>query len=158
VLGCYSKFKHSSYARRKKLSSQQPTSFRLDTYQLETVFQSPDLVTSLTQFTDATQMDQKIMEGKSAPIYNPISSVLFLRVQAAADYYTMNQTLMQEVPPVYVDIILDPFIMNIVPRSLIPTAAYIIVLAIGSWFLAKSVNRWIQLFSRDKTEIQKKLS
>jgi len=98
------------------------------------------------------------MEGKSAPIYNPISSVLFLRVQAAADYYTMNQTLMQEVPPVYVDIILDPFIMNIVPRSLIPTAAYIIVLAIGSWFLAKSVNRWIQLFSRDKTEIQKKLS
>jgi len=121
----------------------------MDTYELETVFESSDLVSSLAQFTDERQVEGELLEGEAAPIFDTISSVLLLRIEAAADYYTMNQTLMREVPPVYVDIILDPFILNIVPRSLIPTAIYIIFLAIGSWFLAKSVNRWINLFATD---------
>lgn len=31
-------------------------------------------------------------------------SVLFLRIEAAADFYSMNETLMREPPPVTVDI------------------------------------------------------
>lgn len=51
---------------------------------------------------------------------------------------------MENVPPVYVDIILDPYLFNVLPRSLVPTAVYIILLAIGSGFIAKYVSRWIQ--------------
>ncbi|KAI9781663.1 MAG: hypothetical protein M1835_004259 [Candelina submexicana] len=51
----------------------------------------------------------------------------------------MNQTLMKNVPPVDVDIILDPYLLNIFPKSLVPTAGYIAILAIVSWF----VSGWI---------------
>jgi hypothetical protein len=40
------------------------------------------------------------------------------------------------VPPVLVDIILDPYLLNIFPKSLVPTAGYLIILAFGSWFLS----------------------
>lgn len=78
-----------------------------------------------------------------------VSSTLFLHVQAAADYYTMNQTLMENVPPVFVDIILDPYLFNVLPRSLVPTVAYIIFLAIGSWYFSKSISKWLQNIARD---------
>jgi hypothetical protein len=72
-----------------------------------------------------------------------VSSALFLQIYAAADYYTMNRTLMENVPPVFVDIILDPYIFNILPRSLVPTIAYVILLAVGSWYISKYVMEWI---------------
>jgi hypothetical protein len=83
---------------------------------------------------------EKMIRYKS----DDLSATLFLRVFAAADYYTTNKTLMENVPAVYVDIILDPYIFNIFPRSLVPTAAYITLLAIGSWYLAKYINQWVQ--------------
>lgn len=128
----------------------------MDTYEIETVFGSSDLVLSLAQFASSQRAGQDIVEEKRTIMHDNISSMLFLRIQAAADYYTMNQTLMQEVPPVYVDIILDPFILNVVPKSLIPTAVYIVILAIGSWLLSQSINQWIRLIAMDETEIQKK--
>lgn len=67
------------------------------------------------------------------------ASVLFLRIFAAADYYTLDKSLMKSVPPVLVDIILDPYILNIFPRSLLPTAGYVLVIAIASWFLSDYV-------------------
>lgn len=51
---------------------------------------------------------------------------------------------MSNIPPVYVDIILDPFILNVLPQSLIPTVGYIIVVAIVSWFIAHQVSFWIR--------------
>ncbi|RYP40798.1 hypothetical protein DL767_001444 [Monosporascus sp. MG133] len=72
------------------------------------------------------------------------SSALFLRVLVAADYFTTNKTLMANVPPVYVDIILDPFILNILPRSLVPTVAYIIVVATITWFIARGISSWVR--------------
>ena len=71
------------------------------------------------------------------------ASVLFLRVDAKASYYTTNATLMENVPPVYVDIILDPFLLNVLPRSLAPTGAYIVVVAVVSFFVARLVARWL---------------
>ena len=55
---------------------------------------------------------------KNSKVHDEVSSTLFLRVFAAADYFTTNKTLMEQVPPVYVDIILDPFIFNIFPYEL----------------------------------------
>lgn len=61
---------------------------------------------------------------------------MLLQILAAADYYTTNKTLMSNVPPVYVDIILDPYVFNLLPRSLLPTIGYIVAVAVLSWFLA----------------------
>ncbi len=85
---------------------------------------------------------------KARHAYDDASSTLFLQVLAAADYYTMNKTLMKHVPPVFVDIILDPYIFNIFPRSLIPTAGYILILAIGSWYLSRYISTWFQNLAR----------
>jgi hypothetical protein len=81
---------------------------------------------------------------------------LFLQVFAAADYYTTNKTIMNNVPPVFVDIILDPFIFNVFPRSLVPTAAYIVLLAIGGWYLAKYVSSWFENLARQNSVEEKK--
>lgn len=51
---------------------------------------------------------------------------------------------MSDVPPVDVDIILDPFVQNVLPRSLVPTVGYIIVVAAVSFFVAKFVLRFLQ--------------
>ena len=76
-------------------------------------------------------------DGKKA------NSILFLQIFAAADYYSSNKTLMEHVPPVNVDIILDPFILNVLPQSLLPTVSYIIILAISSWFLSSFISAWL---------------
>lgn len=63
---------------------------------------------------------------------------------------------MNEVPPVYVDVILDPYVFNLLPRSLLPTIGYIIVVTILSWFMARRISSWIQSIAaepgRDKKE------
>lgn len=46
---------------------------------------------------------------------------------------------MRDVPPVAVDVILDPFLWNVFPRSLVPTAAWVVVVAV----LAGVVARWV---------------
>ena len=61
---------------------------------------------------------------------------------------------MQQVPPVLVDIILDPYLLNIFPKSLIPTAGYLVIVSIASWYLAKYIARWLQMVA--VTDEQKK--
>lgn len=57
-------------------------------------------------------------------------------MQSAADFFTTNATLMQYPPSVDVDIILDPYLANIFPQSLLPTALYIVALAIVAFFVS----------------------
>jgi len=64
--------------------------------------------------------------------------------------------LMEDVPPVFVDIILDPYLFNVFPRSLGPTAAYILLLAFGSWYLSKYISGWFQSFAGHSTNSAKK--
>jgi dUTPase len=66
-------------------------------------------------------------------------SVLFLRIYAAADYFSLDKALMENVPPVAADIILDPFLANVFPRSLLPTAGWIVVVASVGFIVA----RWV---------------
>lgn len=61
------------------------------------------------------------------------STFLFLQVFAAADYFSLNQTLMDVVPPVAIDLILDPYILNIFPKSLLPTGLYLALIGIIAW-------------------------
>lgn len=46
---------------------------------------------------------------------------------------------MENVPPVTVDLILDPFLLNVFPRSLVPTAGWIGVVTVVAIF----VGRWV---------------
>lgn len=65
---------------------------------------------------------------------------------------------MENAPPVLIDIILDPYIFNILPRSLVPTIAYIILLAVGSWHVSRYVINWMCRIGTDELDSRKKKS
>ncbi|TGO14311.1 hypothetical protein BTUL_0055g00610 [Botrytis tulipae] len=143
-----------------------PTSFQLQTYDLPTVFETSELITSLAQYSETHQPLFNDLPDPTSQIQDPdsrhkhkdaTSSALFLQIYAAADYYTMNQTLMENVPPVLIDIILDPYIFNLLPQSLVPTIAYIILLAVGSWYLSRYVMTWICIIGTEDLNYQKKV-
>lgn len=79
---------------------QQPTAFILDAYTLAEVFDTSELISSLELYSGSRD---SALQRTAARDPRP-ASVLFLRVIAAADYFTTNKTLMREVPPVNVDI------------------------------------------------------
>jgi len=149
-------------------SSQQPTAFILDTYSLSEALSSQELVSSLAAFSEShlasmpakppvkaskekdylyppkppRQRNSPYRNGRSSigalTAISGLESVLFLRILAAADYFTANATLMESVQPVRADIILDPFFLNVFPRSLVPTVIYgvpvaVIVYIVGAY-------------------------
>ncbi|TQS38746.1 hypothetical protein Golomagni_00743 [Golovinomyces magnicellulatus] len=140
----------------------QPTSFRLETYDVPDVLKNPQLKSSLarslktklSEFSSLTEIHENSYQGLKSN--EQFSSMLFLRIFAAADYYTSNSSLMKDVPLVHVDIILDPYSFNICPRSLIPTAAYIFILAIGGWLLSNTLNDWAEACQKSEIKEEKK--
>jgi hypothetical protein len=135
---------------------QQPTAFKINTYELPVVWETPDLVSSLYDYTMSRlpqdevdnaederpqTRDRKKGAGGSTESHK---SVLLLQILAAADYFTTNATLMENVPPVHADIILDPYLFNVLPQSLASIAAYVAMLAVISFFIAKLVVSWIR--------------
>ncbi|PON22779.1 hypothetical protein TGAM01_v208259 [Trichoderma gamsii] len=136
------------YELRVCWSALQPTTFTLDTYTLSTIFSTPSLLQSLTQHTTTSTQEQIIDEETETHQQKSSnhsltaadgSSVLLLRVLAAADYFSHHSSLMKDPPPVLVDLILDPYLYNVLPQSLVPTVGYIVVISIVSWFAA----RWV---------------
>jgi hypothetical protein len=63
-------------------------------------------------------------------------SLLLLRVVAAADYHSHDPALMQNPQPVLVDLILDPYVLNVIPRSLLPTIGYLVCVGFVTWLVA----------------------
>jgi len=51
-------------------------------------------------------------------------------------------------PPVDVDIILDPFLLNVLPRSLLPTILYILVVALAGYFVSRRVLSFFEALIR----------
>lgn len=126
----------------------QPTSFWLYEHSLDPVFGDSELLSSLTAYSNArraslSKHDLQIAQSASAqrgPSSSAATTFLFLQIFAAADYFTLNKTMMDHVPPVHVDLILDPFILNVLPKSLIRTGIYLIVIAVVGWFLSGYIN------------------
>lgn len=85
--------------------AQQPTDFWLDTFPIAHVLDTPALSSSLAHYSEQVPALKDLAalhkEG-AAPTTSP--SLLFLRVQAAASFYTTNLTLMAHPPPVDADI------------------------------------------------------
>jgi hypothetical protein len=63
---------------------------------------------------------------------------------------------MENPPPVFVEIFLDPFLFNVLPRSLVPTVTYILVLAAAAWIIAGRVGKWIEELRREGDVEQEK--
>ncbi|KAL6858395.1 hypothetical protein J3F83DRAFT_750657 [Trichoderma novae-zelandiae] len=139
------------YELRVCWSALEPTEFTLDIYPLSTVLSTPQLLQSLSQHaTSFSTLDQQIQPRqhhhhhhhhleqpqRDQPSPNE-TSILLLRVLAAADYFSHHPSLMKDPPPVLVDLILDPYIYNLLPQSLVPTVCYLVVVAVASWFVAR---------------------
>ncbi|KAL2169303.1 hypothetical protein VTG60DRAFT_6237 [Thermothelomyces hinnuleus] len=125
----------------------QPTDFTVSTFPLATVWDTPELMASLRAYSVSRQ--SLAPEGGPPPPGSGTGSgsgtserevsVLLLRILAAADYYTTDASLMSSVPPVDVDIILDPFLFNLLPRSLAGTACYIVAVAVAAYLLSRRI-------------------
>ncbi|CEL06166.1 hypothetical protein ASPCAL07273 [Aspergillus calidoustus] len=126
----------------------QPTDFTLRTYTLPQVLENRSLLSSISAYSSARlsavpqSQSQKILtrNRRGTPQDATTSdSVLFLQIAAAADYFSVDQALMENVPSVLADIILDPFLGNVFPRSLVPTACWATIVALLAVFVA----RWV---------------
>ncbi|KAH7058916.1 hypothetical protein B0J12DRAFT_377620 [Macrophomina phaseolina] len=129
----------------------QPTTFWLDVYPLNDVFETSELIAALATYSENIPESKPIADdgGTSSP-EDTSASLLFLHIQAAADFYNSNETLMKSPPDVKVDIILDPYVLNAIPRSLIPTALYIIGVAVGAWYLSGFMVGWASAIGSPK--------
>ncbi|KAI6909777.1 hypothetical protein KC318_g16819 [Hortaea werneckii] len=139
------------YEVRVCWAATQPTAFTIDTFGTQQVFDNPELIQSLAAFSENVGIDQA-NTGVGRVHSKHRASVLFLRVQAAADFFSTNKTLMLHPPPVDVDIILDPYRVNIFPQSLTLTAGYIVLLAGGAWWLSAAI--WKELFPGRKQHLE----
>ncbi|RSL71670.1 hypothetical protein CEP53_001422 [Fusarium sp. AF-6] len=133
----------------------QPTGFVMDVYELDTVWDTPELMQSLADYAYSRQPStdsQEDHEGERS------ASVLLLQIKASADYFTDDTALMRDPPPVLVDLILDPYLYNLIPRSLVPTIGFLVLVGLVAWFVARSVASKLQSIavageSREKKEI-----
>ncbi|KAI6249160.1 hypothetical protein HI914_02333 [Erysiphe necator] len=139
------------YEARICWTATQPTSFQLVTYDFVEVLQSLDLKFSLEKYSMSRKLGSSGLNTIGNKYFQDLkvselnaSSSLLLQIFAAADYYTTNASLMQYPQPVQVEIILDPYFLNIVPKSLIPTIAYILILVVGGWSFSIFLNHWAQ--------------
>ncbi|KAI9372002.1 hypothetical protein BJX61DRAFT_509384 [Aspergillus egyptiacus] len=111
----------------------QPTAFTLQTYTLSEILEDRSLLSAIYLYSSARLSTTPPLTAltphrrASSAIADPApttDSVLFLRIDAAADYFSLDADLMENVPPVLADVILDPFLGNIFPKSLVPTACW----------------------------------
>ncbi|KAI1471755.1 uncharacterized protein F4812DRAFT_467717 [Daldinia caldariorum] len=149
------------YEVRVCWAATQPTEFKVATYESQALLDAPELLSELLEYSqsrksaDSSESQSRSMGDTQELRSEKETSVLFLQILAAADYYTMNNTLMRNVPPVHVDIILDPFVLGLLPHSLLPTVGYIIVVAIASWFIARYVSIRIRNLAAETTPEKK---
>lgn len=126
----------------------QPTSWHLETFTLEVAVNTPDLIQDLARYAEG----RNNLQGKStvtiqSALLTASQSAMLLRTWGAAEFFTLEKQMMQDPPPVHVDIILDPYLFNAFPRSLLPTAAYIACVAVLGWVVSDRVWKWLEAHS-----------
>lgn len=128
----------------------------MDVYELDTVWDTPELMQSLADYAYSRQSSTDSQGAREEG--ERIASVLLLQIKASADYFTDDAALMRDPPPVLVDLILDPYLYNLIPRSLVPTIGFLALVGLVAWFVARSVASKLQSIavageSREKKEI-----
>jgi hypothetical protein len=110
-------------------------------YEISEVFDTPELIQALASYAEGPNRKRS---EPSQSLARSKESVLFLRVRSAADFFTTNKELMSSPPPVDIDLLLDPYVFNVFPRSLGPTAAYITALAFVAWIVSGAVWKFLR--------------
>ena len=115
------------------------------THTMQSVFNDPALLSSLSSYAyarHATLAEGDLLEQQTASeqrrslTASPSTSFLLLQILAAADYYSLDKDLMKNVPPVHADVILDRYLLNVFPKSLLPTGLYLVIIGVVGWFLS----------------------
>ncbi|KAK6521203.1 hypothetical protein TWF506_001428 [Arthrobotrys conoides] len=78
-----------------------------------------------------------------SPLNHGPGSDIYLKISAIAAYYTTNTTLMNNPEPVLVDIILDEFLLGVLPRSLLNVGLFIVVMAGVAWYAGLYAIQWL---------------
>ena len=144
------------------MHSQQPTAFTLSTHHPTAVLDDPQLLESVKSYAgtrDSSSVKHQMLREKfdaDNPRGNIQSSTVLLQVNAAAEYFSTNSTLMTNVPPVFVDVILDPHFVPGVPRSLVPAIVCISVVAVVSFILAWWISLWMVELAAGKPDEHRK--
>lgn len=126
------------------------------------MWDTPELIQSLANYAYSQQPvpggnpDSQPQRQSSQGQKERTASLLLLQIRASADYFTDNAALMKDPPPVLVDLILDPFIYNIVPRSLIPTAGFIVAVSLVAIFAARYIASKLQSIAITSDSTEKK--
>ena len=68
------------------------------------------------------------------------------------DISKLNLILSQNVGDLILPTVLDPFLLNIFPTSLLPTGVYLIVLALLAWYLSEYIYQGLYQISRIDTK------
>ncbi|CCX07103.1 hypothetical protein FPQ18DRAFT_353196 [Pyronema domesticum] len=131
------------YEVRVCWAATQPTDFKLDLFEPEEVLHDEDwLLAQVGKYPSISQAEVVKREG----------STLFLRVFAKTAYFSANKTRMENPEPVDVDIILDPYVFNVVPESLLAIIGLIVVVAVASWPLGGWIHKVLTGVGRLDTE------
>ncbi|KAL2265510.1 hypothetical protein VTJ83DRAFT_6610 [Remersonia thermophila] len=118
----------------------QPTAFALKTYAPSTVYSTPALLSSLQDYSASRQPSNTTAPRKHGP---NSGSLLLLQILAAADFFTTDASLMTLPPPVDADVILDPYLANVLPRSLAGTVVYLVVVGAVAYLGLARGARWV---------------
>ncbi|KAL7273275.1 hypothetical protein RUND412_003882 [Rhizina undulata] len=116
-----------------------PTDFYLSLHTAQSVASNLSLSDSLREYRSpaATHCIEQDQGGAIAGV----RSFLYLHVRAKTSYYSYKKKRMDNPEPVEVEIILDPYLFNVAPESLIPVGGVILVTALlalpGSAFIYK---------------------
>ncbi|KAG5953797.1 hypothetical protein E4U53_002653 [Claviceps sorghi] len=130
------------YELRVCWSALEPTRFDIKAHTLDAVVEDPTLLQSINTFS-VSRLDAGATEESAARPLDGSSSLL-IEIQAAADYFTDDKELMSNPPPVLVDLILDPFLLNVLPRSLLPTVGYLLLVGVTTWYVARRIASGLQ--------------
>ncbi|PWW72681.1 hypothetical protein C7212DRAFT_226101, partial [Tuber magnatum] len=127
----------------------------LNIYTASQLLDKPPLLANMTAYS-SRQLSLSPINELSVPSTAP-RSVLYLVIQAKADYYTHEKHRMETPDPVEVEIILDPFILNVLPESLLPIVITIVLIALSAfWASGRVYNALRNIASLDQSRGDKK--
>ncbi|KAG6010271.1 hypothetical protein E4U21_007320 [Claviceps maximensis] len=132
------------YELRVCWSALEPTRFDIKAYTPEAVRKDPLLLHSITTFSASSGQQNAPPAQEPSTGLRDRSSSLLIEIRAAADYFTDDEELMSHPPPVLVDLVLDPFLLNVLPRSLVPTVGYLLLVGVTTWYVARRIASGLQ--------------
>ncbi|KAI5855839.1 hypothetical protein BZA05DRAFT_369420 [Tricharina praecox] len=122
----------------------QPTDFTLDLF-------TPDQV-----LRDSALLEGILAYPQDGAVQEISGSKLYLRVLAKTAYVSSQKSRMENPEPVDVDIILDPYFLNVVPESLLKIIPIIVMVAVFAWWVGGWIHRALLDFAVKSAAAEKK--